>query len=292
MDKPRIAVVCSDPRIRLQAARAFDSAPLEWLVALFDEPPEDADVVVRTSRPPGRGILLDLEHPDRTIAQITQELQGRAGGMVIEVASTGGGTGATSVALHLAAYLSEERPALYIESHRFCGAAFRLGLDEPGPAWIAGSDVIPTATLPVAGGLRVLFAPDTDASIAPETVDACRGDFRFVVVDRGPRVSECEALAKRVLVMPPTVPSARRAARILQDNVADGWIVLSNRLGPGSEVTDAVIASVVGRSCSVELPCSPSLRDAEDSGRLLRAHASGWSRRIARLARALNEVPA
>jgi hypothetical protein len=62
------------------------------------------------------------------------------------------------------------------------------------------------------------------------------------------------------------------------------WLLVSNRCGPGGETTRAELQAIIGRRVALELPCAPSLRDAEDDGRLLTSRLSPWVRRVDRLA--------
>jgi Flp pilus assembly CpaE family ATPase len=263
---------------------------MQWLVELFEADPGDADVVVRTPDVAGSGIELDLVRPEVTLATIRSHLEESRRGRVIEVIGAGGGTGCTSVALHLAAFLSASRPALFLETDPGCGGRLRLGLDTVGPSWadVERQGTLVSKTVPIDGGLRALFAP-SEAEVMPSQIaEWSRGHFPYVIVDRGRGTSPLRDTTSVVLVMAPSVPSARRAAALLEEQPSESWAIVANRVGPGSEATDAVLQAILGgHRLALALPCSPSLRDAEDSGRLLAATSTGWSRRVARLARTL-----
>ena len=288
----RIAIVCPDPELRVQAARAFDDAPFEWQVRLFETAPPDADVVVRAPDVPGDGIELDLDHPETTIERVAASLLRRSLGRVIEVAGAGGGVGCTSIAIHLTSFLSRGGPALYVEGETGCGGRLRLGLDEDTPDWadVRDPDALALAALPVVGGFRSLLAPLTGGCVRDEVLVWARSRFPFVIVDRG---RACDPVAirggDRILVLAPSVPSARRALALLHRS-EEAPALVTNRLGPGSEVTDRALEAILGdRRVALTLPCSPSLRDAEDTGGVLSPNATAWSRRIARLAEVLEQ---
>jgi MinD superfamily P-loop ATPase len=87
-----------------------------------------------------------------------------------------------------------------------------------------------------------------------------------------------------ILIIPPTMPGVVRAARLLEDHDDVRWALITNRLGPGSDLTRARLERELGRQISLELPCSALLRDCEDEGRVLVTPFSRWSRRLWRLA--------
>ena len=93
-----------------------------------------------------------------------------------------------------------------------------------------------------------------------------------------------------VLVVPPTMPGARRAATLLEGHPTGRWAVVLNRIGPGGETPRAELHRLLGRRAAIELPCSPPLRDAEDDGRLLSSSWTRYARRVDRLLRALESA--
>ena len=289
MTAARIAIVCPDETMRMRAAKAFDAAPIEWTIGLFDQPPHDADLLVRVPGIEGEGIELDLEDPDRTLNEIESRLAHRHAGRVIEVVSTGGGTGCTSLALHLASYLSTEAPALYIECHPERGGRLRLGLEHEGPTWnsVEGPDDLSAAALPTQGGFRALLAGPEGDELSDRCVRWGRSRHSFVVLDRGPAPPTAPD-ATVILLMSASVPSARRALTILEGSDLAPGALIANRLGPGSEATSEMLESVVGRGFTLALPVSPVLRASEDEGRLLARYSTVWSRRVGLLADALS----
>lgn len=253
------------------AARAFDDAPPEWDVTLYRSPPDEADVVVAVGCEVAGAIPFD---PLRT-SLVTTEIEGRLaprGHRMVAVVGASGGCGSTSVALHLAAEASR---LCLLASPDPTGLAYRLGLDTGA----VGSVV------PVPGGFKAVAA-EPDQLVG--TVSRLADRFDSVVADaKDPMLSSllhrCDAA---VLVLNPTIPSARRAAELLDAWPDCPWAVVTNRLGPGGETTAGDLQSILGCRICLELPCSRGLRDAEGESRLLSPWLP-WRRRVSRLARAL-----
>lgn len=291
----KVAVVCRDPSLRLQAVSAFDRAPLSWKIELHEHPPEGADVVVLGPdvADEGPGILFDPERPELVVAQVSDAHRSRSSGSVVVVTAPSGGTGATTLALHLAQAMSGGGGTCYVELAP--GAADRLDMPSDALTWgQAGSceEDLRLAALPVAGGFRALFAPqeEIDGGRVLETLDRAVGAFDRVVVDAAPKgllVPLLERAYAALMVIAPTRPCARRT-RVLLENLPDvPWAIVSNRTGPGGETTRAGLERILGRRIALELPCTPALRDCEDDGRLLSTQWSRYTRAVARLARAL-----
>jgi MinD-like ATPase involved in chromosome partitioning or flagellar assembly len=207
---------------------------------------------------------------------------------VIPVTSIRGGTGVTSVALHLAAAAAQSRRVCLIDLDLTWGIEWRLGFDDIR-RWRPGDDVM-EASIPVMGGFRVV-APDVGTSEAVEDlIERAVRAFDVVVADAPEGIALDATLARSsvgVLVVHATIPGARRAAAFCAQRHGIRWAVVANRLGGGGETTIERLARISGRRIALELPCTPSLRDAEDKGRLLPRGWSRWSRRIDSLARAL-----
>jgi Flp pilus assembly CpaE family ATPase len=212
----------------------------------------------------------------------------------IAVTSPGGGTGCTTVALHLAHALARMGPTCFVDLDVGRGAATRLGFDQTSVRTWADLDDDPgsvlLSALPVPGGFRALIAPGGAAAIDADTVvSRASSQFQRLVIDAP--IDGFDAVTERVdgavLVMSPTVVQARRA-RVLLDARSDvSWAIVTNRLGPGGETTRAELQEILGRRIALELPCSAALRDAEGEGRLLTAPWHRWRRALERLARAL-----
>jgi hypothetical protein len=267
-------------------AVAFDTAPASWKVTIHEKPvPADA-VVYGADVGSASGIPFDPTHPESAFERIRAMTLTEA--PVIPVTSTRGGTGATSVALHLAAAAAQSRRACLIDLDLTWGIEWRLGFDEIR-RWRPGEDVM-EASIPVRGGFRVV-APDLGTSEAlDDLIERAASAFDVVVADAPEGIALDAAVTKSsvgVLVVQATIPGARRASAFCARRQGIGWAVVANRLGGGGETTLDGLRRVSGRRIALELPCTPSLRDAEDKGRLLPRHWSRWSRRIDSLARAL-----
>ena len=287
--QPRVAIVGRDPELRLHAARAFDRAPIDWAVRLFETVPSDADAVVVCPDMDAVGIEFDPENPQRVLDDVAKKLSVRFAGLVVNVAGVGGGVGTTTIALHLSAALARRGPTCYVELDPNRAARFRLDLGQEVPTWDAADpseDGLMRAAIPVEGGFRVLLAPDEIRE--PDVgslLNRCTTSFRHVVVDLGSdRHSQVTIDSPSLLVMPPSVVAAQRVRESADGRPERRWAIVTNRVGPGSEATRKRLEQICGRSIDVELPCSPALRDREDEGRLLRSAWSPWCRRIDRLA--------
>lgn len=282
----RIAAVSRDDEERLLLARAFDKAPASWDISLHERPPDDADVIVCGDGMDVEGaISFDPQAPERLISDVTSATRMRTAGRRILVTSTTGGSGATTVALHLAAL----GRACVMET---VDPGIRRRLRMPSAmSWVADPEQpIDRAALPVAPGLRVLLSPQP-VSLDDAAVVAGRatGSFSTVYVDCDP-ASVGRLLSPGdlgVLVMTPTRPSAESAREILDSFSHASWAVAANRVGPGSCLTRRRLEAVLGRRISIELPCSAALRDAEDDGMLVTSPLSRWLWQLKRLWRAL-----
>ncbi|MBW3594172.1 MAG: hypothetical protein KY391_01230 [Actinobacteria bacterium] len=282
----RIAAVSRDDKIRLQLARAFDTAPASWIVKLHEDVPTDADVVVcGPDRYRDGYVLFDPTDPGKLIADIAARLATTAGRAIFVVGATGG-CGASSVALHLAGISG----GCLIEAS---GDDLRRRLAMPSAkSWgdVLEDEPIELSALPVAPGFRVLLAPPTATVDHVATVlERSLPVFDHAIVDV-PK-DGVAALAARgaigVLVLAPTRPSAERARAIIDTHAAIRWAIVTNRLGPGSSLRRKDIEQLLQRKVAVELPCSAGLRDAEDDGSLLTSPLSPWLWQIKRLWRAL-----
>lgn len=281
-----VAAVSRDPAIRSELARAFDAAPLSWNVTLHDTPPQNVDVVVLGPELQGDGIVFDPEHPERVIEEISARTETSN---LFVVTSTGGGTGLTTVALHLAAAAAVGARTCCLETSPG-GMALRLGLSDGVPTWAEVTEPetdIESAAIPVPGGYRVLPAPAGAGSEVHGITTRASAAFEVVVAEVPPDSPSIDDARASVLVMPPTIPGAARARAVLDARPGTRWAVVTNRLGPGGEATRAALEKILDRKIALELPTCPALRDAEDTGRLLTSPLYRWSRAIRRLWRAL-----
>lgn len=282
MREIRIAVVGIAPREREAVAAAFDAAPPNWRIALCDEAPPEADLVVSTSQP--ADVVIAPGGYEDVVPRIAGFLTRPAEGSVISVLGATGGCGATTLALHLTQALARRGPAVYLESDPFSRtAAFRLGMNDNARDWSSAGDdnALETAALPVEG-IRVLLAPPAGTVPAglPDRAAAACGT---VVCDRALSPSASAG----ILVTPPTPAGARRTAAMTPDLPDIPWAVVVNHTAPGDGLPEAAFAEITGVAPTVSLPFTPLLRNAELRCRLLRAPWTRYHRRVARLADAL-----
>lgn len=264
-----VAVVTLDPKMRERAARAFDGAPDDWRITLEGSPPSDADIVIAG---PDLTCRADLAYDGTTdllgaVRSLTEDRSRRClhiGGLR--------GSGRTSVALHVAAALTRSSSVCVIDRDPTRGMAHRLLIDDV-PKYVEGSDVL-LAAVPVRGGFRVLACADPDV----DPVRAAAAHFDVCIVDGDP-IGECD-----VVLLPPSIPNARRLREALP-NECDPMIV-TNRLGRGGAATRRDLERILLRRIALELPHAPTLRDAEDAGRLVPTWTRWWHG-IARLAGSL-----
>jgi len=284
-----IAAVSGDENIRLQLARAFDSAPPSWSVTLHHEAPDDADVVVCGPDRPGEGtVTFDPLQPGRLVTDIAARIAAAPGRSIFVVGAVGG-CGASSLALHLAALGG----ACLVDGAGH-GARRRLGMAS-ARSWTDGlaDGGLELCALPVAPGFRVLLSPPTaPLDDVRKVIDGSLVRFDHVVVDAPAAglAAFVSAGAVCVLVLTPTRPAAESAREILDSHDSVRWAVVTNRVGPGGALRRRGLEALLGRRIAIELPCSAGLRDSEDEGRLLTSPLSPWLWQVKRLWRALATV--
>jgi hypothetical protein len=267
-----VAIVGSDAEARLALVTALDVAPATWSLSLHREPPADADVIVCD---PGAAIPGAIVFDGDTVGLIEQITTSTRAATAVVVTSPSGGTGVTSVALHLAAeFATRQRATCLVDLDTKWGVRPRLGLepqDDPTPA-----------PVPVAAGFRLLHGAKSLAT-ALDT-------FERVVIDAPPLQFQtmAETVGAGVLVAVPTPEGARRARCFLDAHPTHRWVVVTNRVGPGGEMTRARFERAIDMPV-VELPCCAALRDTEDHARLLARGWTRWSRAIAKLATSLDD---
>jgi Flp pilus assembly CpaE family ATPase len=288
MSTLRVAIVSRDPHIRLQAARAFDAAPASWLVRLYEDRPECADVVVfGPDAASGEGLIFDPAHPERLLEEIASVAE-RA--RVVVVTGGGRGVGVTTIALHLASVSAREHSTCLVDLDPNCGAAHRMGIGDA-----VGSEDRPRdlelAAVPVPGGFRVLSGGG-ERERASELLESAAQLFDRLVIDVPDGLDGGEILAQvdaAVMVLTPAPTSVLRAASILEANDVR-WATVLNRIGPGGEVRREQLERTLGHRIAIELPCTPALRDREEESNLLTSAFLRWPRRLVDLYRALESA--
>ncbi len=296
MEQKTIAAVSADPAVRLALARAFDEAPPSWQIELFDDPSAargDA-IVWGPDVPAGPGVVFDPANPKGLVGAVA-ELLGPAEGSVIVVTSPSGGTGTTTVALHLAQALAARGSTCFVDLDVRWGAAARLGVTDPAHlTWDSlddseGSTML--CALPVVGGFRAMLAPGgRGPRDARSLIERAAASFKAVVVDvADPALLSTALNAARaaVCVVVPTPTGVERASRFIDAAGDFRWAIVVNRLGTGGTMGRAEIEQHMQRRVAIELPHCPALRDNEDVSKLLASSVSRWSRAVTRLAAAL-----
>jgi hypothetical protein len=221
-DRPLVALVSRERSTRMALAEAFEGSPRHWRVELDEQPPDGADAVVVGADASAEGVRFDPEHPEAAVEAVRLSLDSPRAHVVV-VTSPGGGTGATSVALHLAASLAREASTCFLDLDVGRGVGPRLGLD-PGGArtWgdEPGAGSAPAALPPVAGGFRVLLAPpEATPDLAERVARQAASDFHRVVIDVPQARLDRAVLAQAdavVIVMGPSVPAAVRARGLVE----------------------------------------------------------------------------
>jgi Flp pilus assembly CpaE family ATPase len=291
MGSPKVAIVGRDREQRLAAARAFDEAPAEWSVGIFESVPATADVVVGCPDSTERAdVKFDPGRPDLVLEEVTRVLARASAGRIIGVTSASGGVGVTSVALHLAAAWSS-LDTCYLESRPDPGIAARLNLPKDHPTWgeVGDEESLMKTAIPIAPGFRALIAPeDSSAEQLQNVLGLCRSTYDRVVIDAsGDNDSLLELSDRCVVVATPTRPSMHRTRLWLRHRRLHSLALIANRLGRGSELSLRSLQAIVGARILMELPCTPALRDREDEGKLVLSAWFRYWRRIRMLAGAL-----
>lgn len=302
MPPVRVAVLSDDHEIRMAAVIAFEAAPLHWKISLHNTRPDFYDVLVVGSDVRDiAGIAFDPDFPEQAVAEVARRAERSR---IIAVTSASRGVGVTSVALHLAAAAAKRSagPTSFIDLDRtWNGAAARLTrTPEETKTWweFDGSQAsLGLCALPMSGGFRALFAPPADEwEVRPaiELLDATARDSEVVILDMpaGEKKEDGvnESLDAIVMIVSPSPQGIRRALAALPENTHVPFAFVIDRLGPGSDVTNDELQTALGHQIALELPSTPSLRDAEDECRLLTQPWSRWCRGIDALARHLLAV--
>ncbi|MDP9223846.1 MAG: hypothetical protein M3P18_08315, partial [Actinomycetota bacterium] len=258
-----IAIVTRDPMVRILIARAFDHAPESWTVGFCDSEPPEGAIVVSDHPRDGEAVVFDPAHPEQLIPEVHSRI-GRLGEDASRraVVVTGvGGSGVTTVALHLGRIFGRHFDSCFLDLDRSWSCADRLGLEKDSRTWADiddSEDALRTAALPVAPGLEALVAPPLSVGADVEGVlQRALDGFERIVVDLPyvqPSPRAIHGAHAAVVVLSPTIPHARRAHRIVGEMSAARIAVVTNRLGRGGETTRREIEAVLGRGVTLELP--------------------------------------
>jgi hypothetical protein len=174
------------------------------------------------------------------------------------------------------------------------GARDRLGLgSRTTMTWAdtgESADDLRLAALPMPGGFRALLAP-SGATPPAGLVKRAAASFERLVVDvpAGEPDDVLREAAVVLLLVPPT-PSGLARAGLLLRRPQIPWTVVISRTGHGGEVRRMEAEEILRHKATLELPCTPALRDAEDRNGLLRGPWTRYNRRVARLAAGLDAL--
>ena len=291
----KVAVVSRDEAVRAAIAECFDRAPQAWDIGLFEERPAEADVVVRGPDVSTEAdVVFDPAHPESLLADI--RAISSATSKIVVVTGAGRGTGVTSAALHLARGLAAFRETCFVDlDATWSGARDRLGLgSRTTMTWAdAGesADDHEAGCASDAGRLPGAAGPERRAAARrPRT--ARRRILRRAWSSICPAGEPDDVLgeaAVALLLVPPT-PSGLARAGLLLRRPQIQWTVVISRTGHGGEVRRMEAEEILGRTATLELPCTPALRDAEDRSDLLRGPWTRYNRRVARLAAGLDAL--
>lgn len=272
----KVAIVSTDERERLALVKSLESAPAEWIVSLHRQAPDDADVIVCSIDMGIEGaIIVDPCGATDVLHEVRRVIVARP--KVISVTSIEGGTGTTTVALHLAAALASLGvTTTFVDLDPGRGAHHRLGLQP-------SDEVGALRPVPVAGGFRFL-ADAADSSVPDDLPD----DTQQVVLDVRPesldRLAGCIDVS--LILVRPTPAGMQRARAIIEAHESVAWCPVLNRVGRGGQTTMSQVERALGGRV-IELPVCPGLRDVEEEQRLLSPGWSRWYRKLHRLAGSL-----
>lgn len=239
-------------------------------------------------------------------------------GSVLSILGAKGGMGATSVAVHLAAFLAQyhQRKTLLIDQQQMLGhACVYLGVDGEHHTLSEvvrnlkrmDSELLRGFVAHHPSGLHVLSSPDASISHEPvdaqefaRTVEFLRGEYDYIIMDcdrRQPDLwpSIANASAEILMVTTPEVAAVRDLSRI-----ADGLVVtegtssklkvILNRYTAPHAVAAEQIEKVLKLPIALKLPDSPGeMVHASNSGNTLKfpgpsqlaTALHGWSSKLA-----------
>lgn len=239
-------------------------------------------------------------------------------GSVLSILGAKGGMGATSVAVHLAAFLAQyhQRKTLLIDQQQMLGhACVYLGVDGEHHTLSEvvrnlkrmDSELLRGFVAHHPSGLHVLSSPDASISHEPvdaqefaRTVEFLRGEYDYIIMDcdrRQPDLwpSIADASAEILMVTTPEVAAVRDLSRI-----ADGLVVtegtssklkvILNRYTAPHAVAAEQIEKVLKLPIALKLPDSPGeMVHASNSGNTLKfpgpsqlaTALHGWSSKLA-----------
>ncbi len=286
----RICVIDFDQDMEeaIRVAERLRAEPGELAVFALSASP-DADRIIASMRAGCSEYLLKplqgeriRESIARVEGQCKEKLRSQTRGKVITVLGAKGGTGVTSLALHLALHLAESGKCILVDQHPALGdASLYLGLGRHQYSFYElasnterlDQELLRGFLLQHECGLQVLDSPEAVDSLhyvppssIEQTIAFLADSYPFVVVDCPPGLTE-SALAtvaqsdQVAIVITAELPALRNAVRYLDHLNSLGYpedsirIVL-NRHAKRSSLTDDQIEKALRRPVAVRIPNS------------------------------------
>jgi hypothetical protein len=277
----RVALHAVDPSQRLALVRAFETAPATWDVFLW-RAGRQFDVRVTDAPESDSDILFEPADPDRAVGAVAQALA-RGNRRTIVVTGARRGCGVTTFALHFAAAAALQRDVVLVDLDPSSSLRARLGLPDDARHW---GEQTASAGLPHSAGFHLFLAPPDGAGEPSLVLGAAGARADHVIVDAPEerwRDAALDACTSAILVVPPSRQGIAHARKVLASRADVHWSCVVNRLGQGGELTARHVARALEQPVSIDLPCSPYLRDREDDHRLLNERWSRYFRRVARV---------
>lgn len=290
-----VAIVSGSPEIRRAAAAAFDGAPDDWDITVHREPVAADVIVCGPEDAIENAVVFDRDRATEVLGEVERAALGRSTNVYV-VTGIGGGVGATTLALHLAAAFG--RSCAYLDLDTRWGAASRFGLDRSEiKTWdeigTGSADRVKQTALPMAPGFRALFAPGARPDLPDPgfVLDRSRAVFDPLVVDAPVgMLDEAADASACVQVIAATATGVARAREHLRSGSGPRSALVLNRIGMGGGIGRSAASELLERPISLELPPTPALRDAEDDHRMLVGPWTRYARKVAALARALEKA--
>jgi pilus assembly protein CpaE len=245
-----------------------------------------SDLIIRAMRSGCTEYLIKPVDRDQLLESLARvgarrkEKREQIAGQVLTFLSAKGGTGATTLAIHLAAHLAQVKKTLLVDLHPDLGdASIFLALprhqyhfyDLAENTHRLDSDFLQGFVVRHPTGLEVLPAPDgvetarhASSEALQRIIEFLRVQYEFVVVDCSPALSEettavIDLADYLYLVATPEIPSLRNVARHLEffgryDYPRDKIRVIINRHTKSATITDAQIEKAIHKNIFWKIP--------------------------------------
>ena len=225
-----------------------------------------------------------LDGVTRAEAKQKEKTRSKVRGKVVTLVGAKGGTGVTSLALHLALELADEgrNKCLLVDQHPALGdASLYLGTGRHKYSFYElasnrdrlDEDLLKGFLLQHDSGLQLLDSPETvDAiygaprSAVEHTLGFLAETFQYLIIDCPPALTEgtraCIAASDQVaIVMTPELPSVRNTASYIEHLLELGYnsntiYVVLNRYSKKGPLSDDRIENALGRAISLRVPNS------------------------------------